>query len=148
MNLRSFNSPNRTAHHHHHHYGCKVVTHYICLRARTFLDLNKINFFKKSHFCLTWLCCRCLESIPGADWTVDDHCSEWRHFRLIKDGLLEMTDCWVFCLFFICFSEDCLLVGTKPGHLLLYRIKNNAGKINKYVCCIKIALLRLSVNSH
>ncbi|XP_016892880.1 vam6/Vps39-like protein isoform X2 [Cynoglossus semilaevis] len=24
--------------------------------------------------------------------------------------------------------EDCLLVGTKPGHLLLYRIKNNAGR--------------------
>lgn len=47
-----------------------------------------------------------------------------------------MTDCWVLLLLFICFSEDCLLVGTKPGHLLLYRIKNNAGKINKYLKCL------------
>lgn len=28
----------------------------------------------------------------------------------------------------ISFTEDWLLVGTKPGHLLLYRIKKDAGK--------------------
>ena len=35
-------------------------------------------------------------------------------------------------------SEDWLLVGTKPGHLLLYRIKKDAGKTWMRSVCVYV----------
>lgn len=49
----------------------------------------------------------------------------------------------IFCTGF--FTEDWLLVGTKPGHLLLYRIKKDPGKENQrgVVPCVFVDLLNI-----
>lgn len=37
-------------------------------------------------------------------------------------------------------AEDWLLVGTKPGHLLLYRIKKDAGVVDRQTVCLGFPL--------
>uniref|UniRef100_A0A8C7CW28 VPS39 subunit of HOPS complex n=1 Tax=Oncorhynchus kisutch TaxID=8019 RepID=A0A8C7CW28_ONCKI len=45
--------------------------------------------------------------------------------------------------------EDWLLVGTKPGHLLLYRIKNNAGtnRFESVIVKVYVPLMRITENN-